>query len=350
MRNSRCHCLLRATVALVSLLLGMPAIAQPESNTNDKIDQAVARGVAFLVNQQTPTGAINEQNNNQTAITSLSILALTAVGHQPTDKTREGEALRKALAYILKKENQDKDGYFGMDGSRMYGHGITTLMLCEMLGMGVNNEQEDLIRVACNKGINVILLAQKTPKGNDNKGGWRYERNSGDSDMSVTVWQLMALRAAKNAGIEVPKEAIDAAVNYIKQSFQKQGQMAGFGYVPNQGPTFSTAAEGLLALQVCGQYDAPEVKATSDWLLISAPSDNFFYYGLYYYAQGMYQRGEPYATRAEKVVEDSLLPKQAADGSWQASGGNENVGRTYATTMALLSLAVKFHYLPIYQR
>ena len=52
--------------------------------------------------------------------------------------------MKKALAYVLRPEVQEKDGYFGQsDGSRMYGHGITTLMLSEMLGMGADAAQDD---------------------------------------------------------------------------------------------------------------------------------------------------------------------------------------------------------------
>ena len=95
------------------------------------------------------------------------------------------------------------------------------------------------------------------------------------------------------------------------------------------------------------------VAGAADWLLEHPPKwgERFFLYGTYYYAQGMYQRGGNHAETAERLVQDILLEKQQNDGSWQAQDGTESrAGKVYATAMAVLSLSVKYHYLPIYQR
>jgi hypothetical protein len=110
---------------------------------------------------------------------------------------------------------------------------------------------------------------------------------------------------------------------------------------------------GLLALQVCGRYESPLVASASDWLVANPPKwgDRFFFYGTYYYAQGMYQRGSKYAQEADHLVQQILLEKQQPDGSWVAQGGEESgPGTVYSTSLAILSLSVKYHYLPIYQR
>ena len=79
--------------------------------------------------------------------------------------------------------------------------------------------------------------------------------------------------------------------------------------------------------------------------------ERFCFYGTYYYAQGMYQRGGNHSEVAQKLVQEMLLPKQAGDGSWTAANGEENNhGAVYSTSMAVLSLSVKYHYLPIYQK
>jgi hypothetical protein len=112
-------------------------------------------------------------------------------------------------------------------------------------------------------------------------------------------------------------------------------------------------AAGLLAMQVCGEYEAKEVINASDWLLHEELryGDPWFFYGTYYYAQGMYQSGGQHWDRARRRAEEMLLQHQAVDGSWAAADGQErHAGRIYATSMAVLSLSVKFHYLPIYQR
>jgi hypothetical protein len=166
----------------------------------------------------------------------------------------------------------------------------------------------------------------------------------------------MALRAAKNAGFDVPKPAIDDAVGYIRRCYDpgepKQNRLGGFGY-QSRGRELSTTAEGLLALQVCGQYQIPEVLSASDRLLKEGlrQGERWFFYLGYYYAQGMYQRGGQHATEARRVVAEALLPLQARDGSWEGMGGEERQGgKIYATALAILSLAVKNHFLPIYQR
>jgi hypothetical protein len=299
-------------------------------------------------------------------MSSLAILALASLGHQPGDDTPEGHTMRRALDYVLRPEGQDGDGYFGAsdphvgDGSRMYGHGITTLMLSEMMGMGADAKQDELIRQKCRKAIDLILRAQQIPKSEANRGGWRYLPDSGDSDMSVTVWQTMALRAAKNAGIDVPKEAINDAVRYIKRGYDPEGDRrsgvstsGGFGYM-GQGRELSTTAEGLLALQVCGEYEAEEVKGAAERLARAGSikqNERWFFYLTYYYATGMYQRGGKYADDAKRNVAEALLPLQARDGSWEGLGGEERQGgKIYATCLAVLSLAVKNHFLPIYQR
>ncbi len=349
--------------ATIPALVAAAALAFVPSVRADNVDDSLALATKFILSQQDKdTGAISNQDQkssrNQTAMSSLSILALASMGHQPGDQTTEGQAMRRALAYVLKQESQDAAGYLGSDGSRMYGHGISTLMLAEMLGMGADATQDAQIRDKCNQAIKLILRAQQVPKSDANRGGWRYSPDSGDSDMSVTVWQTMALRAAKNAGLDVPRQAIDDAVRYIKRGYdagdpRRNAGTGSFGYM-GRGEELSTTAEGLLALQVCGEYEAEEVKGASEKLLRAGTikkSERWFFYLTYYYATGMYQRGGKYATEARKNVADSLLPLQAREGCWEGVGGEERQGgKVYATCLAVLSLAVKDHFLPIYQR
>jgi hypothetical protein len=342
---------MRRSVLLLFLFACVPVRAA------DKVNEAIGRGVEFLLKQQSDDGAINDlekKRRDVNAMTGLSIMALAAVGHQPTDDTPEGKALARALEFILADGRQDASGYYGKsDGSRMYGHGIVTLMLAEMVGMGVDAQQDALIRKRCQRAVELILRAQRVAK-KDQKhdGGWRYGPDAVDADLSVTVWQVMALRAAKNAGLDVPKEAIEQTVGYIKRSYTTKRNVKGaFGYQPGNGPTYSTASEGLLALQVCGEYDAPEVAGAASWLHSTPPNiaGNWFYYGTYYFAQGMYQRGGEFAEPARQTVESLMLAQQQPDGSWKGIS-REAESRVYCTALAVLSLSVRHHFMPIYQR
>lgn len=353
----------KVTVRALSALLPL-LVATSQWARADKVDDALAHASKFILGEQDASGAIWEVEekhlHNQVAMSSLAVLALAAVGNQPNDETPEGIAMRKAIAFVVKPENQDAEGYMGgVDGSRMYGHGITTLMLSEMLGMGADDKQDQLIQQRCRKAIDLILKAQKVTKSDINRGGWRYTPDSGDSDMSVTVWQTMALRSAKNAGLDVPKEAIGDAVRYIKRAYDPDGEQkpgapnGGFGYM-GKGRELSTTAEGLLALQVCGEYEAEEVKGAAERLFKTGAikqNERWFYYLTYYYATGLHQRGGKYADDAKKNVAEALVPLQGRDGSWEGQGGEERQGgKIYATCLAVLSLAVKDHFLPIYQR
>jgi hypothetical protein len=104
---------------------------------------------------------------------------------------------------------------------------------------------------------------------------------------------------------------------------------------------------------VCGEYESEEVKGASARLLKEGlkKGERWFFYTAYYYAQGMYQRGGKHSDEGRKVIAEMLLPMQSAEGWWEAGGGEERQGgKVYATTLSILSLAVKNHFLPIYQR
>ena len=328
----------------------------------DEVDIAADKAIAFLLSQQKESGAIFDKQYD-TTMTSLAIMALASVGIQPVDPGAEGQAMHRALAFVLQDDRQDDKGYFGgKDGSRMYGHGIITLMLTEMLGMSTSDEQDKVLHDRSQQAIDLILSSQKEEKPVNARGGWRYEPSSRDADLSVSVWQLMALRSAKNDGLQVPAAAIHDAVNYLKRSYSSpldrnglpSDKAGGFCYEPGRrNATFTMTAAGLLAMQVCGEYESPLVAGAADWLLEHPPkwNERFCMYGTYYYAQGMYQKGGEHAQTAERLVQEMLLEKQASDGSWQAENGEErNAGNVYSTSLAVLSLSVKYHYLPIYQK
>jgi hypothetical protein len=121
----------RCMVAL-GLILG-PLTAR----AGQAVDSAVLRASDYLISKQDARGAIIETRANETAMTALALLAMAAVGHQPTEEGKYGDAFRRALRFVIKEDRVDKEGYFGSaDGSRMYGHGIVTLMLAELAGMG----------------------------------------------------------------------------------------------------------------------------------------------------------------------------------------------------------------------
>ena len=350
-------------MVFVSLAAGMPVLAQETVNEDQewqRVNECTQRAIGYILSQQKEDGSIVENNRNQTTITAFAIMGMLSVGHKPTDQTPEGLALRKALAYVLRPDRQEDDGYFGnRDGSRMYGQGIIALMLAEVMGMGVDDEQDRLIRVKLQKAIDLILRAQAVKKDSpQEEGGWRYNPNSTDTDLSVSSWHLMALKAANNAGIKVPKEAIDKGIGYVKRCFHwenNEKKTGFFCYRPGENNMrFGSSAGGFLVMQICGLYDAPEVKATADYYMTynipSLQEREHYYYGMYYYSQGMFQQGGAYAKQAQKVVRELLMNRQQPDGSWPLGPADEQGGKVYVTSLSLLSLSIHYHFLPIYQR
>jgi hypothetical protein len=367
-----------AALVLAALMTpGLSALAQTKTTPeiiSPQVKASVDRAIAWLLKQQKEDGFFIDDKSNarakkgdvpshSAAMTSLALMGLASVGHMPSDSSPEGKAAARALRFMVEFVEPDENGYLGRsDRSRMYGHGIITLMLTEMLGMSPDADTDAKLRKMIYGAVKLIIRSQQVPKSEANRGGWRYEPSSSDSDISVSVWQVMSLRAAKNAGFDVPKEAIDNAVAYIKRSYRVERDsngrpktdFAAFSYEPYGGrQTFSTTAAGLLSLQVCGQYEIPEVNGSANFLLKFPPELNepWFFYGNYYYAQGMYQRGGEHAATARQRTEQILVAAQSPEGAWYPKNGNEkSAGAVYATSLALLSLSVYHHFLPIYQK
>src|SRR5262245_21115131 len=145
----------------------------------------------------------------------------------------------------------------------MYYHGICTLMLAEAAGM-TDGKLADELKLRLEDAVNVVLQGQRKLGGNPDAGGWRYQVHGQDSDLSVTGWQLMALRAARNVGCDVPAERIQDAVDYVLRCHDPV--TGGFRYTTRGQVTVPCTGTGILALELCGkQYhlSEPALKAGS---------------------------------------------------------------------------------------
>jgi hypothetical protein len=286
-----------------------------------------------------------------TSVTSLAVMAFLAAGHVPGEPGPYRESIERGIKYVL--AHQRPNGLLASNSANgpMYCHGISTLMLAEIAGMTADAELSARAQAALVRAVKLILAAQAVPKNDDHAGGWRYQPSSNDSDISVTGWQLMALRAAKAAGCEVPPFSIDRAVAYLKRCAVKQG--GGFSYQPGGGPNNPRTGTGILALEICGEHLTPQAVAGAEYLLKNPPrwSTEYFFYEVYYCPIAMFQLGDkyylPYSAKLAKI----LLEHQQHDGSWLSDDGNDRTGgRNYCTAMAVLALTVEYRYLPIYQR
>jgi hypothetical protein len=217
-------------------------------------------------------------------------------------------------------------------------------MLAEVAGM-TNDHLAVEVRHKLQKAVDVILQAQRT-QGRD-AGGWRYTLRGNDSDISVTGWQVMALRAAKNLGCDVPPERIERAIAYIQRC--RDPGTGGFCYQPGSRVTVACTGTSILALEICGkeQHGKPELLRAGSYILKNPPwQSGHTAYAIYYCTQAMFQLGDNYWNSYRPRLHDALLRTQRANGCWD----NDAVGPDYSTAMAILALTVDYGYLPIYQR
>jgi Prenyltransferase and squalene oxidase repeat len=330
---------------LLLLAIALPAHAQGRAKPKDALEQSVDRALAFLAQLQEPDGAWLSYGQKSPAVTGLCLMALLSAGHVPGEGPY-AEPVAKGVRWILK--SQQENGLFAGDsGLEMYHHGICTLLLAEVCGMTDRTLAADL-RPALEKAVRLILQAQRVEPGVF-RGGWRYRPDSPDADTSITGWQLLALRAARNIGCDVPAERIEQAVGFLLRC--RDGRSGAFCYQPGARPTLACTGTGILALELCGKerHRSPETLAGGGHLLKNPPrwSEEHFFYTAYYCSQAMFQLGGNYWDFYRPRLHAILFDHQQSNGGWV---GNETAGPTYCTAMAVLALTVEYRLLPIYQR
>ncbi len=330
------------------------AVAADPPTKRTEVDAAIDQALLFLSRtQEKDDGSWKAgRMGKNPAITALAVMAFLSAGHVPGEGP-DGETVEKGIRWVLKA--QQANGLIATDGGHeMYHHGICTLMLAEAAGMTDGPLGEEL-RKRLEKAVTVVLKAQRTA--GEDKGGWRYRVAPVDgSDISVTGWQVMALRAAKNLGCDVPPQAIEDAVEYIKRC--QDASTGGFRYTPRGGAggvTIPCTGTSILGLEICGKshHHSDEALKAGAFLLKNLPrwGSPHFFYGIYYCSQATFQLGDNYWNYFRPHLHQTLLQNQKENGSWV--GGDfdaQTYGPNYCTAMSVLALTVEYRYLPIYQR
>lgn len=314
---------------------GAAAVDRPTPES----EASVSRGLEWLAKQQLLDGSFGGQSQygRHVGITALGCLAFLSEGSMP-GRGRYAQAVDRGLKFVL-ESCSEQSGLITAETSYgpMYGHGFATLFLAEAYGM---SQRSDL-REKLQKAVALIIRTQ------NEQGGWRYHPVRADADISVTICQVMALRAARNAGIAVPKSTIDRAISYVRQSQEPDG---GFKYMlDSSGSMFARSAAGVAAMQYAGLYDTTEIESGLAYLERFMPGkteeQTHYFYGQYYAAQAMFQAGGQRWGRWWPAIRDELISKQMEDGSWRGQAGSE-----YGTAMALIILQMPKQMLPIFQR
>jgi hypothetical protein len=378
--TSRRRFLLQAGGAGLALTSGLFTSQAPSQNGDQRpgalaqgaippeTQTAINQGLAYLANRQHPDGSFGTGNyRGNVAIASLGGLAFMAAGHQP-GRGEYGDVVTRALSYVLDQEmqffeNRASPGFLyhrsdlRHDGP-MYSHGFGTLFLAEAHGMVYTNPLRTRLRETLGRAVQLIINSQNL------QGGWRYPPFPSDADISVTICQIMALRAARNIGIHVPGSVAQRCIQYVKdcQDLAPDGTgTGGFRYRAQGGPTgFARTAAGVVALFSAGEYDSLAVQRGLDYLMrycLPNPNagafganrmlDAYYFYGHYYAAQAMWIAGGNYWHTWFPLIRTDLVQRRnIGDNSWFD-------GMTcphYCTAMACIILQVPNNYLPIFMR
>ncbi len=322
--------------------------AVAEGEITPELNRAVSQGLEALAAAQHPDGSWDggTRYGRHVGITGLAALAFMADGHLP-GRGQYGDNVQRALEFII--SHVTETGLIAEDTSHgpMYGHGFATLFLGEVYGMTAGGQDTALaarLHETLVKAVRLIVQSQNPD------GGWRYNPVPYDADISVTICEIMALRAARNAGIEVPKSTIDRAVEYVRRCQNPDG---GFKYqLTSGGSAWPRSAAGVASLYYAGIYDDDAIDKGLEYLVANAmpgprsrPGAHYFY-GHYYAVQCMYLAGGENWVEWWPAIRDELIARQTETGLWT----DNHAGSSYGTAMALIILQMPKRYLPIFQK
>lgn len=288
-------------------------------------------------------------------VTGLALLAYLGNGH--THRLGEfRKTVRKSLRYL--KKIQNAEGCFGKQQgeSWFYNHAICLGAISEAYAMTRDRQMDKMARSALKFG-----LAAKNPG-----LGWKYEPKGGKNDTSVTTWMVLALHAAKTAGLEVPDQAFKNARKWydkvtasngrtgyerpfscgfgsgrLGKKFVRQETMTGMaimGRIFAGGDKNSKVIQkgAKLLMNKLPKYDKPSFKKVN-------------YYHWHFATNAMFQVGGDSWKKWNRAMKKALLDSQRAggceDGSWDSVGEWCIVGgRVYATAINALTLEVNYRY------
>lgn len=350
----RCAGAVLLALSTIVLDAPSPAAAQEarQSGSRDardlfspETDAAIESGLHWLSGQQQADGSfgVTARYRSNPGVTGLCGLAFLSSGATP-GRGRYGEHLKNAIRFVVSCArpsgyivDEDWKYYHGP----MYGHGFATLFLAEVYGMEADQSVRDVLL----RAVQLIVESQ------NDQGGWRYTPESDEADISVTVCQAMALRAARNAGIAVPKETIDRCVAYIESSQNPDG---GFRYRLQEAAEskFPRSAAALVALYTSGVYEGPVIEQGLSYVMEFLPGEDrsrneeYYYYGQYYAAQAVWHAGGDRWRAWFPGIRDELIGLQLREGRWS----DPWIGDEYSTAMALIVLQIPNGYLPIFER
>lgn len=298
-----------------------------------------------------PCGGPGSAKSGNSAATAMALLPFLAAGQTHQTKGPYRGNIDAGIRWLIGHQKSDGDL---RDGGNMYSHGLAAITLCEACGLSKDSH----VRLAAQAAIHFIERAQY------GSGGWHYTANPEPDeppagDTSVVGWQVMALKSAQMAGLEVGQTAIAGSNKWLKAT--SYGQYGGlFGYQPGTGATPSMTSVGLLCAQYLGaKRDGASIQEGMSYLLNHLPNPNqrnCYYW--YYATQVMHNLPGPewdtWNRQMRRVLIESQEKEGCAAGSWDPAKPTPDAwgdpgGRIMVTSLCCLTLEVYYRYLPLYK-
>ena len=298
------------------------------------VEISYKKGLKFLASMQASDGSFSKDRSRystQPGITGICVLAFLAHG-EDAEFGPYAENIKKGIDFILKQQN--KNGYIG---TSLYNHGFATLALAEAYGM----IDDDRLAGALKKSVALLTSSQdRNPK-----GAWRYNPEDMTADTTVAGCQLVALLAARNAGIPVPNKNIDKALKYMASCRSSNG---GYGYTSKSGGKSTLTAIGSLCMSLAKKKDEKSFDTVTKFLTSRSESGghHYLFYHEYYMAQALFHANEDEWKKWNEKNSKVMTASQNPDGGWS----DVRLGRSGATGFALLSMALNYRFLPIYEK
>lgn len=323
---------------------------------SDETERAVASALQWLARYQSADGRWDGAEFDErcrcggatdyevdSALTGLALLCFLGAGHTHVKDGPYRETVARGLNWLAAQQRPEGDLRRGVE--TLYSQGIAAIALSEAYGMTTDASLREVVE----RAVAFIVKSR-----NERTGGWRYEPGQ-DGDTSVLGWQIMALKSAQLAGIDVPKSALDSAEKWLGQ-VSPQNRPGLYSYRPRQPASPSMTAEGTFVRQLLGApRDAPGMAAALQFIAREPPSwkmrPNTYYW--YYATLALFHRHDDAWEHWNKALVGELLPNQRQDGnaagSWDPIGEWAPVGgRVYQTAICTLMLEVYYRYLPLY--
>ena len=307
------------------------------------------RGLEWLVKNQSKDGSWPSPSNPGPGVTGLSLMAFLASGEDPNFSQYHPTVLR-GIQFLI----QSQDPLTGYLGGSMYHHGFGTLALAEAYGVVDERtlwEGSDVPadrRRSIGEALELAVRTSVTSQDRSETGGWRYSPSSSDADTSVSGAILVSLIAARNAGIEVPDKNIDRSIAYFISMTSKSGQVAYAGGLGGYDESHARISIAALVYAIAGRKDLKEFQLCSDYLKTKGnvlTKDHYPEYTSNYKAQALFQTDLKTWEAWNGLLIQDLQKNQKGDGHFDG-----NFGPNVATSLSLLSLALNFRFLPIYER